>query len=210
VIREDMFIKGTMRNGRRVEVHGYVEGEIVAESLQIGRKGRVFGNIRVANAEIEGQLQGRLIASGLIRIAATGSVNGNVLYGQLAMEPGAALSAEVRNVPPELAGDLHLVVGRGQAVAVTPADLSAFDPDDAANALTFRITNPQKGWIVIAGDNATPVERFTLADLNAGKVVFVHDGSAGGNASFDVLVADAAGATSGGARTVNVSVMGAG
>ena len=123
------------------------------------------------------------------------------------MEPGGHLAAEVRNVPPSLAGDLHLVVSRGQAVAVTPTDLTAFDPDDVATALTFQITNAKSGWIVNASNADKPIERFTLADVESGKVVFVHDGSQGKSASFDVIVADDDGATSGAAKTVTVSVM---
>ncbi len=209
-IREDTFFKGSIRNGRRLEVHGYLEGEVVTESLFVGRNGRVFGTIRAGNAEIEGMLQGRAIVTGLISIRSNGSVTGNVLYGQLAMEPGGTLSAEVRNVPPSLAGDFHLVVGRGEAVAITSSDLTAYDPDDAAEALSFSVSNLRSGHVVLAGNATSPVERFSLADLLAGKVLFIHDGNDSRNASFEVVVADGKGATSGSSRTVNVSVMAAG
>jgi hypothetical protein len=51
------------------------------------------------------------------------------------------------------------------------------------------------------------IDRFTQADIEARNVLFTHDGSNGGRASFDVVVADRSGATSGEPRTVTVTVL---
>ena len=48
--------------------------------------------------------------------------------------------------------------------------------------------------------------KFSQADLQSGIVQFRHDGTNSEKASFDVVVADHAGATSGSARTVQVAV----
>ncbi|MES0403790.1 MAG: cadherin-like domain-containing protein, partial [Hyphomicrobium sp.] len=52
------------------------------------------------------------------------------------------------------------------------------------------------------------VATFTQADLERGSVLFLHDGTDTPDASFDVVVADKAGATSGAAQTVKVAVRG--
>ncbi len=52
------------------------------------------------------------------------------------------------------------------------------------------------------------VINFTQADIEAGRVLFVHDGGDSTSANFDVLVADDSGATSGRAQTVTVHVKG--
>ena len=89
---------------------------------------------------------------------------------------------------------------------ITLQDLTALDPDDAAEHLTFTVSRAKNGFVTLATDPARPVRRFTQADLERGTVLFRHDGTDGPLASFDVVVADHAGATSGAAQTVNVAV----
>ena len=137
IVGEDMILKGEVRNCRQMEVYGYVEGDVAAQSLLVHQGGRCFGTVKTDQAEIHGTLQGDVVVKHLINIRSSGSVTGNVQYGQLAMEVGANLSAEVRNVPPAIAGDLDLTVVRGRSVPVTLEDLNAVDPDDDAKDLTF-------------------------------------------------------------------------
>lgn len=208
VVKDDTIIKGEIRNARHIEIYGYVEGKLATEHVIIHEHGRFYGTIRAASAEVHGNMQGEVFIKNLIRIGSTGEVNGKVQYGQLALDHGGNLSAELKNVPPVLAGDLNLVVDRGRSVAVTLEDLRAFDPDDTAENLTFTISNARNGFIMLAGGSSRPVQRFTQADLQNGKVVFVHDGTPSPVASFDVVVADHEGSTSGSAQSVQVSVRG--
>jgi chondroitin sulfate proteoglycan 4 len=70
------------------------------------------------------------------------------------------------------------------------------------------VTNPRNGFISLAGQAGSPVAHFTQADIEAGRVMFVHDGGDSAAASFDVIVADDSGATSGASQTVHVHVKG--
>lgn len=206
IIREDTFLKGGIRNAARVEVYGYVEGEVEGELLIVQPGGRCFGKVKVDAADIRGQLQGDIVVRQLVNIRGTGEVIGNVKYGKLSMELGGVLSAEMRNIPPSIAGDLDLAVDKGKAVRITLQDLSALDPDDAADQLTFTVSQARNGFVVLANDPYRPVETFTQADLEQGTVLFHHDGTDEPRASFAVVVADHSGATSGAAQTVNVAV----
>jgi len=206
VIERDAYIKGQIRNGRRIEIYGHIEGQLAAETVVVHEGGRVFGTVRANDAEIRGHPQGDAVIRQLISIGSAGSVVGNVRYGRIALEPGGSLTAELRNIPPELAGDFNLVVGRGKSVPITPMDLAAIDPDDAAGGLSFSVSNVTNGWLVFADATGQAIAAFTQADLDAGKVLFRHDGNGAARASFDVVVADRAGATSGAPRTVEVVV----
>lgn len=206
IIQQDTVLKGEIRNGGRIEVFGYIEGDIAGDLLVVQPGGRCFGTVKVDSADIHGTLQGEVFVRQLITIRGSGSVNGNVKYGRLAMEIGGNLTAEVRNVPPSIAGDLDLSVDRGRAVRLTLQDLSALDPDDTPEHLTFTVSRATNGFVTLATDPARPVVAFTQADLERGGVLFRHDGTAGPLASFDVVVADRAGATSGAAQTVKVAV----
>jgi len=208
VVREDTIIKGEIRNCQQMEVYGYVEGNVATGSLLIHPDGQCYGTVKTENAEIRGTLQGDVVVKHLIKIRDTGSVSGNVQYGALAMEVGGSLSAEVRNVPPKVAGDLDLTVVKGRSVVVTLEDLHAVDPDDEAKDLVFSVSNPRNGFVTLASAPGRPAATFTQADLEAGKVSFTHDGSLAPTASFDVVVADHTGATSGKPQTVKVTVRG--
>ena len=206
IIREDTFLKGEIRNGGRIEVFGYVEGDIAGDLLVVQPGGRCFGKVKVDSADVRGQLQGEILVRQLISIRGTGEVNGNVKYGRLAMEMGGTLTAEMRNIPPSISGDLDLSVDKGRAVRITLQDLSALDSDDSAEHLTFTVSQVRNGFVTLATDPARPVDAFTQADLEQGTVLFRHDGTDEPRASFAVVVADRAGATSGAAQTVNVAV----
>jgi len=206
IISADTSLKGEIRNAGRIEVYGYVEGEIAGDHLIVQPGGRCYGRLLVGSADIHGTLQGEVQVKQLITIRTGGTVTGNVHYGRLAMEMGANLSAEVRNVPPTLSGDLDLSVDKGKSVRITLQDLTALDPDDDAEHLTFTISRAKNGFVTLVSDPSRPVATFTQADLERGTVLFRHDGTNSPNASFDVVVADHAGATSGSAQTVNVSV----
>ena len=206
VISEDTYLKGDVRNGGRIEVFGYIEGSVAGDQLVVKPGGRCFGTVKVDHADVHGTLQGEIFVKQLITIRGPGSVTGNVQYGRLAMEMGANLSAEVRNVPPSISGDLDISVGKGQSVRITLQDLSALDPDNEAHELTFTVSKARNGFVMLSSNPERPVETFTQADLERGDVLFRHDGTNGGQASFVVVVVDAGGASSGGAQTVNVSV----
>jgi cytoskeletal protein CcmA (bactofilin family) len=206
VIGEDLIIQGELKSRGEIEVLGYVTGAVTAERLTVHRSGRVIGTVRAGNAEVNGLIQGSVAVRHLISIGATGTVSGDVRYGQLSLAPGGDLSAEVRNVPPEIAGDLQLVVRRARSVRITTEDLDAIDPDTRSEALVYQVTRPMGGHVARAETPAAPIERFTEKDIETGAVVFVHDGRSA-KGSIDVVVTDDAGGSSGLPRTVEVAVL---
>ncbi len=210
IVTEGTVIRGVseMHNCRQLEVHGYVEGDVSASNVLVHKNGRLFGTVRTDTAEVHGTVQGDVIVRNLIDIRSSGNVSGNVRYGKLALEMGGNLSAEVRNVPPQLGGDLNLEVAKGRSVPITLQDVTALDPDDAAKDLRFTVTRASGGFVVLANAPQRAVTGFTQADLESGNVAFLHDGSNGGRAGFDIQVADRSGATSGAPRSVTVSVRG--
>jgi len=105
VIREHTQITGNISDCHRLENFGYIEGEVKADTIIVHKDGKLFGKVNAGNAEIAGEVQGEISVKNLIKITESGSVSGNVQYGQLAVENGGDLRADVRNVPPELGGD---------------------------------------------------------------------------------------------------------
>jgi cytoskeletal protein CcmA (bactofilin family) len=206
IIAEDMVVRGDIKNGGIVEVRGYVEGSVAADRLLIHETGRVYGTVRADNADVNGRLQGKVFIKHLITIGNSGAVAGDVRYGQLALAGGGDLDANVRNVPPEIAGDMNVTVRRGRSVRITTVDLSSIDPDSAANSVMFAVSNVSGGYVAKSSAPRAAIASFTQEELEAGTILFAHDGSAGPSAGFDVVAADQTGGTSGTPKTLSVTV----
>ena len=208
IVTEDTVIRGVreLRNCRQLEVFGYLEGDVAAKSVLVHPNGRLFGKVMSDNAEIHGTLQGEVVVKHLIDIRSSGNVSGNIKYGKLALEVGGNLTAEVRNVPPTIAGDMQIEVSRGGSARITLQDLNALDPDDNARDLKFTISNVRNGYLALSSAPRRSVTTFTQADLELGQVTFIHDGRSADAASFDIVVADRSGGTSGAPKTVRVAV----
>lgn len=209
VISSDMVVEGELVAPLgQVEVAGFFNGTLNVGNLIIHEGGKVVGKVRAHNILSNGFLQGEIMAKGLLDIGATGTVNGNITYGQLAVREGGELSADVRNIPPTLAGDMKISVSRGKAVRLTTDDLTAIDPDDDAKDLTFAVSDMKNGYVVCLDKPKIVAHSFTQKDLEKGRIVFVHDGKDALFASFAIVVRDASGASSGTPRTVEVEVRG--
>lgn len=97
------------------------------------------------------------------------------------------LSVSPVNDAPLLTGDLAATVSEGGAAILGAADLGYIDPDDSAADMTFTISALSNGAVKVSGISQTS---FTGAQLAAGLVSFVHDGSETLAAGFQVHVED--------------------
>ena len=207
IIRKEVIIEGEIDAGAgQLDIYGLVDGQIYVGSLIIHEGGKMIGKVHAESISVHGLLQGEVMVTGLLDIGETGTVNGDITYGSLAMVEGGELSAEVRNIPPTLAGDMKLTVSKGKAVRLTTDDLTAVDPDDEAKGLIFAVSEMKNGFVVSLDTPKTPAESFTQEELEQGTIVFVHDGKQNFSASFAVSVTDKAGASSGDPRMVEVDV----
>ena len=101
VIGEDTFLKGEVRNGGRIEIYGYVEGDVAGDLLVVQPGGRCFGTVTVESADIHGTLQGDIAVKQLITVRTGGSVTGNVNSGSdscvavSSVDSGASFSSAI-------------------------------------------------------------------------------------------------------------------
>ncbi|MCW1400982.1 Ig-like domain-containing protein [Novosphingobium sp. MW5] len=92
----------------------------------------------------------------------------------------------VQNNTPTLTGDLSATVSEGERVTLTAADIGYTDLDPT-DTLVFTAATPVNGSVQVSGVNAST---FTMADVSAGRVSFLHDGSETQSASFSITVTD--------------------
>lgn len=80
------------KSGMRID--GTVQGNIKTPSkVVLGETGVIKGILECENADIEGKFSGQMTISGTLTLRATAQVDGDVVAGKLAIEPGAAFNA---------------------------------------------------------------------------------------------------------------------
>ncbi|OYU34533.1 MAG: hypothetical protein CFE35_14175 [Novosphingobium sp. PASSN1] len=92
----------------------------------------------------------------------------------------------VQNNTPTLTGDLNATVVEGARVTLTAADIGYTDLD-AADILVMTASGAVNGKLQVNGVDSNS---FTMFDVTAGRVSFVHDGSETQAASFSLVVTD--------------------
>ncbi|MGW8223657.1 MAG: bactofilin family protein [Syntrophobacteria bacterium] len=95
IISEKSDIEGKLKMPGKVMILGSFTGSINCSTLEIFMDGKVVGSIEAENVIIAGYVEGELACSGLLTIAKTGTVKGRVAYGNLSVELGGLLDAEV-------------------------------------------------------------------------------------------------------------------
>ena len=111
----------------------------------------------------------------------------------------SSLTLNVVNDVPVVAGDLAASVSQGASTTLTTSDLTAIDADDFADALNFTIDSTLFGSVQVSGANATS---FTQAELEAGLVSFLQDGTFARDANFTFSLTDDGGASAGSATLI--------
>lgn len=99
-----------------------------------------------------------------------------------------AISISPVNDTPEASVNEGLNVDEGGSAAISTARLSAVDPDGLSDTTVFEVTSgPANGRLEIGGN---AVNSFTQADLQAGRVTYVNDGSENTVDSFSFRISD--------------------
>ena len=96
------------------------------------------------------------------------------------------LAVTAVNDAPDL-GENSLAISEGGTTTITSANLNASDPDNAS--LTFDATNISGGQFESTLTPGSPITSFTQAQINAGEIVFVHDGGEAAP-SYEITVSD--------------------
>lgn len=92
-IGKGTFLEGNIETYGNIRIEGKVVGNVKSKSkVALGNSSHVQGNIIAQNADIEGEVRGRLEVSELLVLKATAVINGDISTGKLVVEPGAVFN----------------------------------------------------------------------------------------------------------------------
>lgn len=97
VIGKGTVLEGNIETYGNIRIEGKVIGNIKSKSkIALGGNSQVEGNIASQNADIEGEVRGRLEISELLVLKATAVVLGDIITGKLVVEPGAVFNGSCK------------------------------------------------------------------------------------------------------------------
>ena len=98
-------IIGDIQSAGDVRIDGLLTGNIVTTGkFVLGPNGVVDGNVTSGNADISGEIKGKVIVAEMLSLKASARLSGDIITGKLAIEPGAIftgtcnMGAKVKNM----------------------------------------------------------------------------------------------------------------
>lgn len=86
-------IEGDVKAGGDIRVDGSLLGTLTIKGkLVVGPSGKIEGEVVCQNADISGQVTGKLSVSELLALKSSAKVTGDIVTGKLAIESGAVFS----------------------------------------------------------------------------------------------------------------------
>lgn len=83
-------IHGNIEAQGGFRIDGYVEGSLITPGrVVIGKDGVIDGSLQCQQADVEGEITGKIIVTDLLSLKATAHISGEAEVGRLAVEPGA-------------------------------------------------------------------------------------------------------------------------
>jgi cytoskeletal protein CcmA (bactofilin family) len=88
-------IEGNISSSENIRFDGNLVGNLNTKGkVFVGQTGKVTGEIRCKNCEIEGVVDGKIVVEELLSLRAMSKLFGEIRTGKLAIEPGATFTGK--------------------------------------------------------------------------------------------------------------------
>ncbi len=92
-IGKGTFLTGDIETYGNIRIEGKMTGHLKCKAkVVLGQASQVDGNILAQNADIEGEVKGRIEVTELLVLKATAVINGDIFTGKMVVEPGAVFN----------------------------------------------------------------------------------------------------------------------
>lgn len=93
IIAQGTKITGDLNSEGDLRIDGSLDGNIkTSGKIVVGKSGFVKGTLQGTDAHFEGKFAGKLSLSGTLTLKSTANIEGEVVEGKLAVEPGATFN----------------------------------------------------------------------------------------------------------------------
>jgi cytoskeletal protein CcmA (bactofilin family) len=92
-IGKGTYLEGNIETHGNIRIEGKITGNVKSKSkVALGNGSQVQGNILALNADIEGEVKGKIEVTELLVLKATAVIDGDILTGKMVVEPGAVFN----------------------------------------------------------------------------------------------------------------------
>ncbi len=95
LIGEGVEVSGTFKVPGKAMINGSLEGELFADELTVGTKGKLRGTVSVRRADIHGESHDSITVSDHLVIRSTGQIHGLASYGKIEIERGGLITGRI-------------------------------------------------------------------------------------------------------------------
>ncbi len=86
-------ITGEIKTNGDIRIDGIHKGTLVVKGkLVVGPTGQIEGEVECQNADVSGEIKGKIIVAELLALKSTARINGDIIAGKLAIEPDATFT----------------------------------------------------------------------------------------------------------------------
>jgi cytoskeletal protein CcmA (bactofilin family) len=97
VIGKGTMLEGNIETYGNIRIEGKIIGNIKSKSkIALGNSSHIEGNVTAQNADIEGEVKGKIEISELLVLKSTAVINGDIITGKLVVEPGATFNGSCK------------------------------------------------------------------------------------------------------------------
>ncbi len=87
-------ITGTLVSEGGLRIDGEIDGDVTVKGkVVIGATGKIKGTLTCANADIEGNFNGKIVVKEMLSLRSTATIEGEVFINKLSVDPGASFNA---------------------------------------------------------------------------------------------------------------------
>jgi cytoskeletal protein CcmA (bactofilin family) len=97
IISQDLKIEGDILSLGLIEIEGAIKGTLKGNSVIIREEGSVEGDVIAETLQIKGKFQGNIKAKN-ISISSKANIHGNIEYLTLAVEDGACIDGQFKRI----------------------------------------------------------------------------------------------------------------
>src|SRR5687767_449796 len=96
-IGKGTYLEGNLETHGNIRIEGKITGNVKSKSkIALGSSSQILGNILAQNADIEGEVKGKIEISELLVLKATAVINGDIVTGKMVVEPGAVFNGSCK------------------------------------------------------------------------------------------------------------------
>ena len=96
-ISHDTSMVGDIKTNGDIRIDGNLSGSITAKGkVVIGGTGRIEGEVLCQNANVSGEIKGKLQVAELLSLQASAKIQGDIVTGKLVVENGAVWNGTVK------------------------------------------------------------------------------------------------------------------